>query len=68
MNERLENLLYESGLTAQGCWDELDGYAKQGIERFAELIIEECIYACATERLGKTAGVEELIRQHFGVE
>ena len=39
MNDRMEDLLYESGLTAQGCWDELDDYAKQGIEKFAELIV-----------------------------
>lgn len=35
---------------------------------FAELIIKECISACATDRLGKTVGAEELIKQHFGVE
>lgn len=35
--------------------------------KFAMLIIEECISACATDRLGKTVGAEELIKQHFGV-
>lgn len=43
MNDRLENLLYQSGLTAQGCWDELDDYAKQGIERLAKMIIQDNI-------------------------
>ena len=43
MNERIEHCLYQAGLTAQGCWDELDDYAKQGIEKFAQLIVEECI-------------------------
>jgi hypothetical protein len=38
------------------------------LQKFAELIIAECISACATDRLGKTAGAEELINQHFGVE
>jgi hypothetical protein len=42
MNDKLEDLLYQSGLTAQGCWDELDDYAKQGIEKLAELIVKEC--------------------------
>jgi hypothetical protein len=42
MNERIEHCLYQAGLTAQGCWDELDDYAKEGIEKFAELIVEEC--------------------------
>ncbi len=43
MNDRLENLLYQSGLTAQGCWDELDDYAKQGIERLAKMIVQDNI-------------------------
>jgi hypothetical protein len=37
-------------------------------EELAKLIIQECISACATDRLGKTVGAEELIKQHFGVE
>jgi hypothetical protein len=47
MNERIEQALYQSGLTAQGCWDELDDYAKEGIEKFAELIVQECKQAVA---------------------
>ncbi len=43
MNDRLENCLYQSGLTAQGCWDELDDYAKQGIERLAKMIVQDNI-------------------------
>jgi hypothetical protein len=26
MNEHIENLMYQAGLTAQGCWDEMDEY------------------------------------------
>ena len=37
-------------------------------EEFAELIVQECISACATNNLGKTVGAEELIKQHFGLE
>ena len=36
--------------------------------KFAELIVRECISACATDQLGKTIGAEELIKKHFGVE
>jgi len=43
MNERIEHCLYQAGLTAQGCWDELDDYAKEGIEKFAQLIVRECM-------------------------
>ncbi len=41
MNERIEHCLYQSGLTAQGCWDELDDYAREAIERFAQLLVME---------------------------
>ena len=51
MNERLETLMYESGITAQGCWDEMDEYDKQAIQRFAELIMQECIKVC-NSRIG----------------
>ena len=26
-----DDLLYQSGLTAQGCWDQLDSYAREAI-------------------------------------
>lgn len=26
-----DDILYQSGLTAQGCWNELDGYAREAI-------------------------------------
>jgi hypothetical protein len=44
MNERIEHCLYQAGLTAQGCWDELDDYAKEAIQKFAEMIVGECIH------------------------
>jgi len=42
MNNRLEELMYQAGLTAQGCWDEMDSYDHEAIEKFAELIVREC--------------------------
>ena len=42
MNERIEHCLYQAGLTAQGCWEDLDTYMQEGIEKFAELIVREC--------------------------
>ena len=64
MNERIENCLYQAGLTAQGCWDELDDYARQGIEKFAELIVREC--AKLVDQDWHVSGAE--LREHFGVE
>ena len=43
MNKRIEELMYQAGLTAQGCWDEMDEYDRKAIERFADLILMECI-------------------------
>ena len=66
MNERIEHCLYQSGLTAQGCWDELDDYAKQGIEKFAELIVKECISAVEdTNDRHRRDYFAAKIREHF---
>ena len=46
MNERIEHCLYQAGLTAQGCWEDLDTYTQEGIEKFAELIVQECAKVC----------------------
>ena len=65
MNERIEYCLYQAGLTAQGCWNELDDYAKEAIQKFAELIVKECIDIADKAEPYKS---NDLIRQHFGVE
>ena len=61
MNERMEDLLYRAGLTAQGCWDELGTYEQEAIERFAELIIRECAQFTDSD-------IRKFILKHFGVE
>ena len=78
MNKQMEDLMYHAGLTAQGCWDEMDGYDKQAIEKFAKLIVKECLTFCEyrgdrfdeydsgmTER---ARIIRESIQEHFGVE
>ena len=62
MNERIEELLYQSGLTAQGCWDEMDGYDRAAILKFAELIIQECI---EISQVGSIT--ESKLKEHFGI-
>lgn len=68
MNERIEHCLYQAGLTAQGCWDQLGTYEQQAIERFAQLIVQECaeVAGCNGHVSGFTLG--DLIKEHFGVE
>ena len=46
MNEQIDKLMYHAGLTAQGCWDEMDEYDRKAIEKFAELIVRECVDIC----------------------
>jgi len=70
MNKNIENCLYQAGLTAQGCWDELDDYAREGIEKFAELIVKECADVAKETRWAVPPSQEQIARgnqQHFGV-
>ena len=61
MNEKIEHCLYQAGLTAQGCWEDLDTYTQEGIKRFAELIVKEC-----ADVAGRDVG--HFVLKHFGVE
>lgn len=40
-DEQLEDLMYRAGLTAQGCWDSMDQYAREAIMDFARLVAAE---------------------------
>ena len=74
MNERIEDLMYNAGLTAQGCWDEMDNYDKQAIEKFAELIVRECaeMVKIQNEQFMENEShygvVSADVLKHFGVE
>ena len=76
-DKAFSDLLYQSGLIADGCWDELGTYEQEAIERFFQLTVLECVKACINE--GKTFEVESAgeyssnlyataIKKHFGVE
>ena len=64
-NDTIEDLLYKSGLTAQGCWDELDEYAKEGIIRVIKMTVKECANVIH-KRIGPKSAVDVL--EHFGIE
>jgi hypothetical protein len=68
MNTVMEDLMYRAGLTADGCWDQMDEYDRKAIEKFAKLIIQECIEINKQE-LSFNA-FEKLMnnyQEHFGV-
>lgn len=56
--ERHEDLMYEAGLTADGCWDQMDEYDKAAIIKYGELICKEERERCAKicEELWKETG------------
>jgi hypothetical protein len=70
MNEQIEKLMYHAGLTAQGCWDEMDDYDKQAIEKFAELIVKECIQVLdpGGHQLIARFHTRQWLSEHFGVK
>jgi hypothetical protein len=64
MNNRIEDVMYHSGLTATGCWDEMDDYAHKAIEKFAKLTVEDCIQVLVD--YGYTDAASALTEAHFG--
>ena len=68
MNEKLEDLMYLAGLTAQGCWDSMDQYDRKAIEKFAELIVRECAELADEPTSRPFESYGEKIKKHFGVE
>jgi len=70
MHKQFDDLMYSAGLTAQGCWDQMDEYDRTAILKFAQLIVAECIDVvsdCSVEYCTRPQIVSE-IREHFGVE
>ena len=71
MNKRLEELAAQAGFDVEALKTYPGGWPREDLlvlEDFAQLIMEECISACATDQLGKTRSAEELIKRHFGVK
>ena len=65
MNERINDIMYHAGLTAQGCWDEMDDYDREAILKFAELIVKECAQKLEDDGMVEVA-ME--IKEYFGVK
>jgi hypothetical protein len=67
MTDRIEDLIYQSGLTAQGCWDKMDDYDQKAIGLLIQLTIREC--AAVVRHVPKQGGGNygETILKHFNV-
>ena len=70
MNKRIEDLMYHAGLTAQGCWDEMDEYDRKAIEKFAELIVKECMNVLdpGGHQLIARFHTRQWLSEHFGIK
>lgn len=68
MNERIKELAEQNGFIHQWMPPGEQHDKLNSLEKFAELIVKECI-GCL-EPLGKTSRMEarDIIREHFGVE
>lgn len=68
MNAKIEDLMYRAGLTASGCWDEMDEYDQMAIERLVDMAIRES--ASLVRHLSKQGGgnYAEVILKHFDMK
>ena len=64
MNKAFDDLLYDSGLIADGCWDELGTYEQEAIERLIQLTVLKC----ADIAMREDHDPAECIKKYFGVE
>jgi hypothetical protein len=66
MNQRIQELLKQTGVTDN--WNKADWYSMspEMIEKFAELIVRECA-DIATNRYQRLMDGGKAIKQHFGV-
>ncbi len=53
MNNNLENLLYQSGLTANGSWDQMDQYDQEAVLRLLEMTVKQCLEFCEVAATNK---------------
>ena len=73
-DQQFEELLYHSGLVADGSWNELDDYDRNAIRLLAHLTVLRCIDVVAKRCVGDHNREDEEVqrcvsdlRQHFGV-
>ncbi len=70
MNQRIQELLKQTGVTDN--WNKADWYSMspEMIEKFAELIVQECGVALSPmlRDMISRGQAYDLIKQHFGVE
>jgi hypothetical protein len=69
---KFDDLLYHSGLTADGSFDQMDQYDQDAIELFGKLIVYACMSACLEDVADPQASELEIncvkrIQKKFGL-
>ena len=72
MNERIKELAEQAGISVRGHYDET-GSTPMELQKFAELIIKECLDQCYYRGMNDELYAGQLkaaayIEEHFGVE
>ncbi len=69
MNDIIQNLAIQAAGKGFNTFSTSDLDTQEKIERFAELIIRECVSLCSKTASGRDAeAIEEAMLNHFGVE
>ena len=63
MSERIKELIEQVGTDVSGKWMNVDN-----VEKFAELIVQECVEVADHSNVNGKSIIGERIKQHFGVE
>lgn len=63
-----DRLMYESGLTADGSFFDMDQYDQEAIMRFAELIVRECSLIAGLMEYADRKMIGAQILDTFGIE
>ena len=70
MSKSFDDLIYDSGLIASGCWEDLDTYTQEAIGRLFQMTVLECGVALSPmlRDMVSRGQAYNLIKEHFGVE
>jgi hypothetical protein len=68
MNNRFDELLYLSGLTAQGSWDNMDDYDRKAIQRLFELTVLDCVNQVTKLEHDHLYHVSHMLKNYYGID
>jgi hypothetical protein len=67
-SEHFEQLLYESGLTAQGSWDQMDQYDREAIQHLYAMAIQDCINNVTVWERDSRNHISHMLKLHYQID